>query len=151
MKNQIRRYQASHSDAYVKESDPNMQELTDDTDVYTTKITLAIVLTAFVISPMTECLGPVLELNVKCSFQFRFQSVCDVYRGFIYQIKHTFAGSTGSHTAGIHFTRACLHQNGHSALNIQSRETSCVGIGSVWQHCDIGGIGITYTQHHWRL
>lgn len=63
MKNQIRRYQSSRSGDYIKESDP-MQEMNDDNDAYTTKITLAIVLTAFVISPMTECLGPVLELNV---------------------------------------------------------------------------------------
>lgn len=61
MKNQIRRYQ-SNSDDYTKEYDPT-QEMGDDNDAYTTKITLAIVLTAFIISPMTECLGPVLELN----------------------------------------------------------------------------------------
>lgn len=36
----------------------------EDNDVLSTRITLAIVLIAFLISPMTECLGPVLELNV---------------------------------------------------------------------------------------
>ncbi|XP_055310712.1 putative sodium-coupled neutral amino acid transporter 11 [Sitodiplosis mosellana] len=63
VKNQIHRYQSSTPvDSYEKDSDPT-HALGEDNDVLSTRITLAIVLTAFLISPMTECLGPVLELN----------------------------------------------------------------------------------------
>lgn len=45
------------------EKDPK-REKGAETDEYSRNITLAIVFSAFVISPMTECLGSVLELNV---------------------------------------------------------------------------------------
>lgn len=67
VKNQIHRYKSTSPIEYEKESDPTL-ELGDDSDNQSTKITLAIVLTAFFISPMTECLGPVLELNVTFLF-----------------------------------------------------------------------------------
>lgn len=63
MKNQIHRYQSVGPIECEKEVDPT-QVIGDEQDEYSTKITLAIVLTAFMISPLTECLGPVLELNV---------------------------------------------------------------------------------------
>lgn len=67
VKNQIHRYKSGSPAEYEKEMDPS-QELGEDNDVLSTRITLAIVLTAFFISPMTECLGPVLELNVCTEF-----------------------------------------------------------------------------------
>lgn len=45
------------------EKDPK-KEKGDEMDEYSRNITLAIVFSAFIISPMTECLGSVLELNV---------------------------------------------------------------------------------------
>lgn len=71
VRNQIHRYQSTTPVEYEKESDPT-QEHGDHNDILSTRITLAIVLTAFFISPMTECLGPVLELNV------RFQLFCQL-------------------------------------------------------------------------
>lgn len=50
-----------------KELDPS-QEKGEHFEKHSTTITLAIVLTAFIISPMTDCLGPVLELNVSTFF-----------------------------------------------------------------------------------
>lgn len=44
------------------DQDPSLEKGTE-TDEYSTIITLAIVFTAFVISPLTDCLGSVLELN----------------------------------------------------------------------------------------
>lgn len=64
MKTQIHRYQSHGPVEFEKELDPT-QVVADDQDEVSTKITLAIVLTAFMISPLTECLGPVLELNVR--------------------------------------------------------------------------------------
>lgn len=46
------------------EKDPK-REKGIEVDEYSRNITLAIVFSAFVISPMTECLGSVLELNVR--------------------------------------------------------------------------------------
>lgn len=63
VKNQIHRYQATGPIECEKEVDPTL-EVGAESDEHSTAITLAIVLTAFIISPMTECLGPVLELNV---------------------------------------------------------------------------------------
>lgn len=63
VKNQIHRYQATGPIEFEKEVDPTL-EVGAESDEHSTAITLAIVLTAFIISPMTECLGPVLELNV---------------------------------------------------------------------------------------
>lgn len=72
VKNQIHRYKSGSPAEYEKEMDPS-QELGEDNDVLSTRITLAIVLTAFFISPMTECLGPVLELNVRTEMLFSFE------------------------------------------------------------------------------
>lgn len=40
------------------------KEQTEDHDKFSVPITLGIIFIAFIVSPMTECLGPVLELNV---------------------------------------------------------------------------------------
>ncbi|XP_031631378.1 putative sodium-coupled neutral amino acid transporter 11 isoform X2 [Contarinia nasturtii] len=64
VKNQIHRYKSNATDPveYEKDSDP-VHAVGDINDDLSNKITLAIVLTAFFISPLTDCLGPVLELN----------------------------------------------------------------------------------------
>jgi len=43
-------------------NDPSMEK--GDDDKHTSIITMSIVFAAFIISPLTECLGSVLELNV---------------------------------------------------------------------------------------
>lgn len=45
------------------DKDPNLEKGADF-DEYGKTITLAIVFSAFIISPLTDCLGSVLELNV---------------------------------------------------------------------------------------
>ena len=50
-----------------EQRDPSQE--VGDNDKKTVTITLAIVFSAFIISPMTECLGPVLELNVRRSLK----------------------------------------------------------------------------------
>ncbi|XP_036332783.1 angiotensin-converting enzyme isoform X2 [Rhagoletis pomonella] len=45
------------------DKDPNLEKGAD-IDEYSRNITLAIVLSAFIISPLTDCLGSVLELNI---------------------------------------------------------------------------------------
>lgn len=62
MKTQINRWQNHEPIDYDKEKDPSQQ--TEDHDKHSVPITLAIIFIAFIISPMTECLGSVLELNV---------------------------------------------------------------------------------------
>lgn len=69
MKAQIDRSKGIESSDLDKERDPSQEK--GENDEHSVKITLAIVLTAFLISPMTECLGPVLELNVS-EFAFFF-------------------------------------------------------------------------------
>ncbi|KAG4076662.1 hypothetical protein HA402_001949 [Bradysia odoriphaga] len=61
VKAQIDRSNGIESSDLDKERDPSQEK--GDNDEHSVRITLAIVLTAFFISPMTECLGPVLELN----------------------------------------------------------------------------------------
>lgn len=65
----MHRYQ-THGPIEVENQRDPTQEVgnTVEEDQHNTTITLAIVLTAFIISPMTECLGPVLELNVSLGF-----------------------------------------------------------------------------------
>lgn len=65
VKCQWHRYKTHAPIEVNKECDPSLEvgQPADD-DEHNTAITMAIVLTAFIISPMTECLGPVLELNV---------------------------------------------------------------------------------------
>lgn len=48
---------------FTQDKDPNMEKGAE-IDEYSKAITLAIVFSAFIISPMTDCLGSVLELNV---------------------------------------------------------------------------------------
>lgn len=79
MKNQIHRYQSTGPVECEKEMDPT-QEVGTDNDEHSTTITLAIVLTAFIISPMTECLGPVLELNVNALRLVLFAISFDSFR-----------------------------------------------------------------------
>lgn len=62
VKAQIDRSKGIEASDLDKERDPSQEK--GENDEHSVKITLAIVLTAFIISPMTECLGPVLELNV---------------------------------------------------------------------------------------
>ncbi|XP_055374532.1 putative sodium-coupled neutral amino acid transporter 11 [Condylostylus longicornis] len=45
------------------DKDPSAEKGIGEKDEYARSITLAIVFTAFILSPLTECLGPVLELN----------------------------------------------------------------------------------------
>lgn len=62
MKTQLNRWQNHEPINYDKELDPSQQ--TEDHDKHSVPITLAIIFVAFIVSPMTECLGSVLELNV---------------------------------------------------------------------------------------
>lgn len=48
---------------FTQDKDPNLEKGAQ-IDEYSKAITLAIVFSAFIISPMTDCLGSVLELNV---------------------------------------------------------------------------------------
>lgn len=48
---------------FTQDKDPNAEKGAQ-IDEYSKAITLAIVFSAFIISPMTDCLGSVLELNV---------------------------------------------------------------------------------------
>lgn len=48
---------------FTQDKDPK-REKGAEVDAYSKNITLAIVFCAFILSPMTECLGSVLELNV---------------------------------------------------------------------------------------
>lgn len=78
VKNQIHRYQSTGPVECDKELDPKLVEEGDvEFDKQSKYITLVIVLTAFFISPLTECLGPVLELNVSniCG-----QRICEKFK-----------------------------------------------------------------------
>lgn len=57
------RYILKEQFEFTQEKDINLEKGLDN-DTSTNIITLAIVFLAFVISPLTECLGPILELNV---------------------------------------------------------------------------------------
>ncbi|XP_059614175.1 putative sodium-coupled neutral amino acid transporter 11 [Phlebotomus argentipes] len=61
VKTQLQRFVSSELPALDKEKDPSQQ--TEDNDRHTVIITLGILALAFIISPMTDCLGSVLELN----------------------------------------------------------------------------------------
>lgn len=132
VKNQIHRYQSSSPVEYEKELDPT-QEVGEDNDIYSTKITLAIVLTAFFISPMTECLGPVLELNV------RFYLIWKLCK----RLKlHASLGTVGCNSIGIYFARACLYSNGIPFI-VQPREITGNRFSGIWNNCNIGGSSTT--------
>lgn len=60
----MERFRSTEPMQLDKEQRDPSQELGDTEEKHSVAITLAIVLTAFIISPMTDCLGPVLELNV---------------------------------------------------------------------------------------
>jgi len=62
IKTQIKRFYSHEFVEYDKNADPK-EEAGEDSD-NTVLITLAIVFAAFFVSPTTECLGPILELNV---------------------------------------------------------------------------------------
>lgn len=62
VKAQINRWQNHESIDFEQEKDPSQQ--TEDNDKHSVPITLVIIFVAFILSPMTECLGSVLELNV---------------------------------------------------------------------------------------
>uniref|UniRef100_A0A6B2EG43 Putative sodium-coupled neutral amino acid transporter 11 n=1 Tax=Phlebotomus kandelakii TaxID=1109342 RepID=A0A6B2EG43_9DIPT len=61
VKTQLQRFVTSELPDMDKEKDPSQQ--TEDNDRHTVIITLGILALAFIISPMTDCLGSVLELN----------------------------------------------------------------------------------------
>ncbi|GAB0089946.1 putative sodium-coupled neutral amino acid transporter 11 [Sergentomyia squamirostris] len=61
VKQQLQRFVSSEPLELDKEKDPAQQ--TEDNDRQSVIITLSIIFLAFVISPMTDCLGSVLELN----------------------------------------------------------------------------------------
>lgn len=48
---------------FTQDKDPSLEKGAE-IDEYSKAITMAIVFSAFIISPMTDCLGSVLELNV---------------------------------------------------------------------------------------
>jgi len=52
---------------FTQDKDPSLEKGAI-IDEYSKAITMAIVFSAFVISPMTDCLGSVLELNVSRIF-----------------------------------------------------------------------------------
>lgn len=140
MKNQIHRYQSTGPVECEKESDPTLEVGTEN-DEHSTAITLAIVLTAFIISPMTECLGPVLELNVISNkLNFVYSSMKDID----FCIRH-LTGTVGRHSTCIHSTGSGLHPNG-TALIVQSREIAGRRIGGVWHSCYIGRCGRLVAQ-----
>lgn len=58
----MQRYYSTEPIEFEKEKDPKHEH--GDDEKHYIAITLGIVFAAFIISPMTECLGPVLELNV---------------------------------------------------------------------------------------
>lgn len=62
IRTQIERFKSPDMVEYDKERDPSHE--TGDDGKPSVGITLGIVFAAFIISPQTECLGPVLELNV---------------------------------------------------------------------------------------
>lgn len=84
-----------------KEADPTL-ELGEDNDIHTTKITLAIVFGAFIISPMTQCLGPVLELNV--SIYFPLEMITNSLASKIH-----ISGLISCHSTSLHFTGIGLY------------------------------------------
>uniref|UniRef100_A0A1B0CDE8 Putative sodium-coupled neutral amino acid transporter 11 n=1 Tax=Lutzomyia longipalpis TaxID=7200 RepID=A0A1B0CDE8_LUTLO len=61
VKTQLQRFITSELPELDKEKDPSQQ--TEDNDRHSMIITLSILFLAFIISPMTDCLGSVLELN----------------------------------------------------------------------------------------
>ncbi len=85
------------------EHDPTLEK--GENDESSVKITLAIVLTAFIISPMTECLGPVLELNVSQKFQV------NNYGSSKLKIQSQL-GTASSNSIGIYPTWPGVHSNG---------------------------------------
>lgn len=140
VKNQIHRYQSTGPVECEKESDPTLEVGTDN-DEHSTAITLAIVLTAFIISPMTECLGPVLELNViSIKLNFVYSNLKDID----FCICH-LTGTVGCHSTCIHFTGPGLYTDG-TALIVQSREIAGSRIGGVWHNCYIGRCGRLVAQ-----
>lgn len=54
---------------FTQDKDPSLEK-GNEIDEYSKTITLAIVFSAFIISPLTDCLGSVLELNVNFTFVF---------------------------------------------------------------------------------
>lgn len=62
IRTQIRRFNSTDFVEYEKDLDPKDEHGEDSEN--NVIITLAIVFAAFFVSPHTECLGPVLELNV---------------------------------------------------------------------------------------
>lgn len=63
IRTQIHRFNSPESNTYDKPKDPE-EETGEDDEENSVIITLAIVFAAFIISPGTDCLGPILELNV---------------------------------------------------------------------------------------
>lgn len=147
VRNQIHRYQSTTPVEYEKESDPT-QEIGDHNDQLSTRITLAIIFTAFLISPMTECLGPVLELNVSCT---RFCIRCNVttWKCFIVFVLSydLHIGPVSSNSIGLYLTGTGLHSNG-IAFIVQPRKIASGWIGVLWNDCDIDGIGIAVAKPH---
>lgn len=66
IRTQIKRFVSPEFVEYEKEADPEHDHGEDSEN--NVLITLAIVFLAFFVSPTTECLGPILELNVSCTF-----------------------------------------------------------------------------------
>jgi sodium-coupled neutral amino acid transporter 11 len=62
VRTQIKRFYSNDFVEYEKDSDP--QHETGDDSENTVIITLIIIFLVFFVSPTTECLGPLLELNV---------------------------------------------------------------------------------------
>lgn len=67
VKTQLSRFRSSEPIDFDKEKDPTQEH--GDNDKESAIITLAIVFTAFIISPLTDCLGSVLELNVRTTYK----------------------------------------------------------------------------------
>lgn len=135
----------------------------EDNDAHTTKITLAIVLTAFIISPMTECLGPVLELNgllaaIPLAYILPGKSWCKTQRNQCSVWKSSKDSSATRFLKEqirlkliVYFTSTGLHQNGNNISDIQQRKAACTWIGCLWNNCNVGWFSVTFTKPHWRL
>lgn len=144
VKNQIHRYQATGPVECEKELDPTL-EIGTESDEHSTTITLAIVLTAFIISPMTECLGPVLELNVS-----NFSATTTKTKSIKIWIRLISVGTFGCHSTRIYFARLGLHTNG-TAFIVQSGKITGRRFSSVWYDRYIGRCSCLVAQLRRRL
>lgn len=86
-------------------------------------VTLLIVLLCYVISISTDCLGVVLELNVKKTLSYKKKYIT-IYVFILIFIMKCVTGDTRCDAIGVYFTSSMFHSLGSISIFEQAQDSS---------------------------